>query len=131
MIVQALIKSLTAYVVGLGYAGYSAERIYLGDADYTRETVTEIVAGMDLATSLDTLPGLSQDPDRVLSSADAVMISAGDKEYRGLEPAWVKRLCGCTHPVIGDGRNVVDPDAWIEAGLACRGSAGVMGMGVV
>jgi len=53
---------------------------------------------------------------------DAVVVFAGHKEdYRGLVAELVKGLCGCAHPVIVDGRNVVDPDAWISAGFAYRG----------
>ncbi|CVK33944.1 protein of unknown function [Methanoculleus bourgensis] len=76
---------------------------------------------MDPATSPDAPPGLSRDLEGVLSGADAVVVFAGHKEYRGLEPARVKELCGCTWPVIVDGRNVVDPDAWIAEGFAYRG----------
>jgi len=38
-----------------------------------------------------------------------------------LVPEEVRRLCGCQHPAIVDGRNVVDPDVWINAGFAYRG----------
>ena len=55
------------------------------------------------------------------TGADAVVVFAGHKEYRGLVPARVKGLCGCTWPVIVDGRDVVDPGAWISAGFAYRG----------
>ena len=57
----------------------------------------------------------------MLAGADAVVVFAGHKEYRGLEPARVKGLCGCERPVIVDGRNVVEPDAWIGAGFVYRG----------
>ena len=76
---------------------------------------------MDPATSPDAPPGLSRDLEGVLSGADAVVIFTGHKEYRGLVPAEVRRLCGCAHPAVVDGRNVVDPDAWIEAGFVYRG----------
>jgi len=33
----------------------------------------------------------------------------------------VMGLCGCPWPVIVDGRNVVDRDAWIAGGFAYRG----------
>ena len=57
----------------------------------------------------------------MLSGADAVVVFAGHKEYRGLVPAEVKGLYGCPHPAVVDGRNVVDPDAWIVEGFAYRG----------
>jgi len=58
----------------------------------------------------------SLDLDGVLFGADAVVF-AGHKEYRRLVPDRVKRLCGCAHPVIVNGQNVVEPDAWIEVGF--------------
>jgi len=57
----------------------------------------------------------------VLAGADAVVVFAGHKEYRGLVPVEVRRLCGSPHPAVVDGWNVVDPDAWIGAGFAYRG----------
>jgi UDP-N-acetyl-D-mannosaminuronic acid dehydrogenase len=76
---------------------------------------------VDPVLSPDAPPGLSRDLEGVLAGADAVVVFAGHKEYRGLEPARVKGLCGCARPVIVDGRNVVDPDAWIAKGFAYRG----------
>ena len=57
----------------------------------------------------------------LLSGVDAVVIFAGHREYRGLLPARVKEVSGSVHPAVVDGRNVVDPDAWIGAGFAYRG----------
>ena len=76
---------------------------------------------VDPKTSPDAPPGLSRDLEGVLAGADAVVVFAGHKEYRGLEPAQVKGLCGCARPAVVDGRNVVDPDAWIAGGFAYRG----------
>jgi len=64
-------------------------------------------------------PGLSRDLEGVL--ADAVVVFAGHKEYRGLLAAGVRRLCGSPHPAVVDGQSVVDPDAWIAGGFAYRG----------
>jgi UDP-N-acetyl-D-mannosaminuronic acid dehydrogenase len=33
----------------------------------------------------------------------------------------VKEVSGSRHPAVVDGRNVVDPDAWIGVGFAYRG----------
>ena len=109
---------------------------FINDSDDARNTPAEpfrdaaLAAGakvrvhdpwVDPVTSPDAPPGLSRDLEGVLAGADAVVVFAGHKEYRGLEPARVKGLCGCTWPVIVDGRNVVDPDAWIAAGFVYRG----------
>ena len=76
---------------------------------------------VDPATSPDAPPGLSRDLEGVLSGADAVVVFAGHKEYRGLAPVRVRELSGSAHPAVVDGRNVVDPDAWIAAGFVYRG----------
>jgi UDP-N-acetyl-D-mannosaminuronic acid dehydrogenase len=109
---------------------------FINDSDDARNTPAEpfrdaaLAAGaevavhdpwVDPATSPDAPPGLSRDLEGVLSGADAVVVFAGHKEYRGLVPAEVRRLCGCAHPAVVDGRNVVDPDAWIGAGFVYRG----------
>lgn len=109
---------------------------FINDSDDARNTPSEpfyaaaVAAGaevrvhdpwVDPETAPDTPPGLSKDLEAVLSGADAVVVFAGHKEYRHLVPAEVKKLCGCAHPAIVDGRNVADPDAWIDAGFAYRG----------
>ena len=76
---------------------------------------------VDPETSPDAPPGLSWDLEGVLSGADAVVVFAGHKEYRGLEPARVKEHCGSAHPAVVDWRNVVDRDARISAGFAYCG----------
>jgi len=76
---------------------------------------------VDPETSPDAPPGLSRDLEGVLSGADAVVVFAGHKEYRGLVPARVKEHCGSAHPAVVDGRNIIDPDAGISAGFAYRG----------
>ncbi|MCK9278103.1 MAG: UDP-glucose/GDP-mannose dehydrogenase family protein [Methanoculleus sp.] len=75
-------------------------------------------------TSPDAPPGLSRDLEGVLSGADAVVIFAGHKEYRGLLPARVKELSGSGHPAVVDGRNVVDPDARSPRRRQSSGTAG-------
>jgi len=109
---------------------------FINDSDDARNTPAEpfrdaaLAAGaevavhdpwVDPATSPDAPPGLSRDLAGVLAGADAVAVFAGHKEYRGLVPAEVRRLCGCERSAIVDGRNVVDPDAWVGAGFAYRG----------
>ena len=88
---------------------------------------------VDPATSPDAPPGLSRDLEGVLSGADAVVVFAGHKEYRGLVPARVKGLCGCTWPVIVDGRNGFS--LWLERRLTSRAlpppGSGFFFMGVI
>ncbi len=65
--------------------------------------------------------GVSHDLDATLAGADVVTIFTGHHHYASLEPARVKELSGQEHPVIIDGRNVVDPDAFIRAGFIYKG----------
>ena len=114
----------------------SQARAFINDSDDARNTPAEpfrdaaIAAGAEVAvhdpwvdpkTSPDAPPGLSRDLEGVLAGADAVVVFAGHKEYRGLVPAEVRRLCGCARPAVVDGQSVVDPDAWIVEGFAYRG----------
>ncbi len=90
-------------------------------AEPFRDAAGEEVRVHDPWVDPDAPPGLSRDLEGVLAGADAVVVFAGHKEYRGLVPAEVRRLCGCARPAVVDGRNVVDPDAWIVEGFAYRG----------
>lgn len=56
-----------------------------------------------------------------LRDADAVVIFAGHHQYRTLNPKVLKQLSGKMHPVIIDGRNMIDPDAYIREGFVYKG----------
>lgn len=64
---------------------------------------------------------IEHDLSRVLSQADAVVIFTGHTQYRSLDPLTVKKLCGISRPVIVDGRNVIDPEAFIRNGFVYKG----------
>jgi UDP-N-acetyl-D-mannosaminuronic acid dehydrogenase len=49
------------------------------------------------------------------------VIFAGHRQYLSLEPGQLKELCAKEHPVVVDGRNVVEPDAFIDAGFVYKG----------
>ena len=68
-------------------------------------------------------PGLSLTPshEEAIRGADAVVVFAGHRQYRSLDPRQVKALTRKEHPVIVDGRNIIDPDAWIGAGFIYKG----------
>lgn len=55
----------------------------------------------------------------VLRGAEAVVLGTEWDEFRGLDPAWAKDLV--KNPYILDGRNVLDPAVWREAGWEYRG----------
>jgi UDP-N-acetyl-D-mannosaminuronic acid dehydrogenase len=68
-------------------------------------------------------PGITilSDMRDAVHGADAVIVFAGHKQYRGLDPVQIKKLTGKEHPVIVDGRNMIDPDLFIKNGFIYRG----------
>lgn len=61
------------------------------------------------------------DLDAVLGGTDAIAICTGHTIYKKLEPRRVRELAGEEHPVIVDGRNVIDPDIFIREGFVYKG----------
>jgi len=49
------------------------------------------------------------------------VIFAGHRPYYSLYPGQLQELSGQTHSVIVDGRNVGEPDAFIDAGFVYKG----------
>jgi UDP-N-acetyl-D-mannosaminuronic acid dehydrogenase len=68
-------------------------------------------------------PGVEihDDLDTVLSGADAIALFTAHSAYASLDPRQVKAISGQDHPVMVDGRNLIDPDAYIGAGFVYRG----------
>jgi UDP-N-acetyl-D-mannosaminuronic acid dehydrogenase len=64
---------------------------------------------------------ISHDLREVISGADAIAILTAHSPYRGLVPGEVKAWTGKERPVIVDGRNLVDPDAYIGEGFVYKG----------
>jgi len=105
---------------------------FIQNSDDTRNTPAEpYLAAMEEAGAevrvhdpfVDEYPGIevSHDLDATLAGADVVTIFTGHHHYASLDPVKVKELSGQEHPVIVDGRNVVDPDAFIRAGFIYKG----------
>ena len=59
--------------------------------------------------------------DEAIKGADAIVIFAGHKQYKNLDPKNLQNLSGKTHPVIIDGRNMIDPDLYINHGFVYKG----------
>jgi UDP-N-acetyl-D-mannosaminuronic acid dehydrogenase len=59
--------------------------------------------------------------EEAFEGADAIVIFAGHNLYKGLDAPYLKNLTGKKHPVIVDGRNMVDPDAYIRLGFIYKG----------
>ena len=59
--------------------------------------------------------------EEAVEGADAIVIFAGHNLYKGLDAPYLKNLSGKKHPVIIDGRNMVDPDVYIKIGYIYKG----------
>ena len=105
---------------------------FLANSDDTRNTPSEPFRDMLLAEGATVsvhdpyvadYPGVPIVPfvEEALEGADAVVIFAGHHQYRALDPKAVKNISGKRHPVIIDGRNIVDPDAFIREGFVYKG----------
>ncbi len=64
---------------------------------------------------------ISQRLEDCLEGASAVAIFTGHSQYQALKPRKIKKLTGLQHPVIVDGRNMIDPDAFINEGFVYLG----------
>lgn len=59
--------------------------------------------------------------EEAIEGADAIAIFTGHHQYRTLRAPVLKQLSGKMHPAIIDGRNIVDPDAFIREGFVYKG----------
>jgi UDP-N-acetyl-D-mannosaminuronic acid dehydrogenase len=68
-------------------------------------------------------PGIVFYPEisQVLSKVDAVILFTGHRMYYELTPQFIRELSGKTNCVIIDGRNVIDPDPFINNGFIYLG----------
>jgi UDP-N-acetyl-D-mannosaminuronic acid dehydrogenase len=64
---------------------------------------------------------ISQHLDECIKGAVAIVIFTGHRQYLDMKASELKNLAGCPHPIIIDGRNVVDPDAFIKEGFIYKG----------
>ncbi len=60
--------------------------------------------------------------EEAVKGADAIVIFAGHHQYRGLDAEGLKNLTRKKHPVIIDGRNMIDPMRISGAGSFTRAS---------
>jgi UDP-N-acetyl-D-mannosaminuronic acid dehydrogenase len=65
--------------------------------------------------------GIGENLETVLRGADAIALFTAHSAYADLDPRQLKALSGSVHPVVVDGRNLLDPDACIAAGFVYKG----------
>jgi UDP-N-acetyl-D-mannosaminuronic acid dehydrogenase len=105
---------------------------FIANSDDARNTPSEMYR--DLAQEsgatvrvhdpyVDTYPGvqIERDLEEVLSGADAIALFTDHAQYRGLNASHIRMRSGHAHPVIVDGRNLIDADAFIRAGFVYKG----------
>lgn len=64
---------------------------------------------------------IEQKLEDCIKGATAIAIFTGHKQYLNLKASAIKKLTGMQHPVIVDGRNVINPDAFIKEGFVYKG----------
>jgi len=105
---------------------------FLANSDDTRNTPAEPYRDLLLAAGaavtvhdpyVADYPGVPIVPfvEQALEGADAVVIFAGHHQYRALKAPEIRNLTGKRHPVLVDGRNLVEPDAYIQEGFIYKG----------
>lgn len=88
--------------------------------DFLLEAGTEVAVHDSYVLSY---PGveLNRDLEEVVRGADCISIMTAHHDYLKLDPIWMKKLTGKKNPIIVDGRNVVEPDKFIDAGFVYKG----------
>ncbi len=105
---------------------------FIRNSDDARNTPSEVYrdllldAGAEVRVHdpyVEHYPGVTilRDIGEALEGADAVAIFADHGAYLRLSSDIVKESMGVDRPVIVDGRNVVDPDTFIDAGFIYKG----------
>lgn len=64
---------------------------------------------------------ISSSLEEVLTGADAVVIFTGHREYLSLNSQEIRKVMKKECPIIIDGRNIVDPDQYINLGFIYKG----------
>jgi UDP-N-acetyl-D-mannosaminuronic acid dehydrogenase len=105
---------------------------FIRDSDDARNTPSEpyrnlcLKAGAKVAVHdpyVVNYPGveISNKLEEVIKDADAIIFLAGHSAYSDIKAERVKKLTGKKNPIIVDGRNVIEPDAFINKGFIYKG----------
>jgi UDP-N-acetyl-D-mannosaminuronic acid dehydrogenase len=105
---------------------------FIANSDDARNTPSEVyrdhmkAQGAEISVHdpyVEDYPGIriEKDLDEVLRDASTVVIFTGHSEYRSLNPVKMRERMGKKRPVMIDGRNMVDPDRFIQAGWVFKG----------
>jgi UDP-N-acetyl-D-mannosaminuronic acid dehydrogenase len=122
---RAGVSPQRAKVALLGWA-------FLADSDDTRNTPSEpfrdllVREGVSVTVHDPYVADYSGVPivafvEEAVRGADAIVIFAAHHHYKALDAAYLKMLTGKAHPAIVDGRNLIDPDVFINHGFIYKG----------
>lgn len=64
---------------------------------------------------------IEKDIAETVKNADALIVLTAHNEYRSLTADLLHKMTGIEHPAVIDGRNIIDPDSFIENGWVYRG----------
>ncbi|WP_042705932.1 nucleotide sugar dehydrogenase [Methanomicrobium mobile] len=64
---------------------------------------------------------IDKDISETVKGADAVILLTAHNEYKELDPKLLKKMTANEHPAVIDGRNIFDPDSFINNGWIYRG----------
>lgn len=122
---RAGISRKNAKIALLGWA-------FLANSDDTRNTPSELFHDACIREGAQVIvhdpyvtgyPGITivSRIEEAVRDADAVVIFTGHRQYKTLDVLNLKNLTAKKHPVIIDGRNMVDPDTFIRCGFIYKG----------
>jgi UDP-N-acetyl-D-mannosaminuronic acid dehydrogenase len=105
---------------------------FISNSDDARNTPSEVYRNLCMDRGAEVrvhdpyvrnFPGVHivQDLVEVIRDSDAIAIFTAHDTYQHLDAPRVKELCRIPHPVIVDGRNVIDPDLFIREGFLYKG----------
>ena len=105
---------------------------FIRDSDDARNTPSEPYRDLCLKAGATVMvhdpyvvnyPGIeiSDDLEKVVKDADAVVVLAGHSAYFDVKADWIKEATGKKNPIIVDGRNIVEPDEFICKGFVYKG----------
>ena len=105
---------------------------FLNNSDDTRNTPAELYYNMIIEKGAHVFVHdpyventgnikITHELSKAVRDAAAVVIFTGHKQFFDLDAKKIKKLTGFDHPVIIDGRNVIDPETFIKEGFVYKG----------
>ena len=102
---------------------------FLPDTDDSRNSPSEAYVSHLIEHSIDYqihdpyTDGMNTDFNETISNSDVLAIFTAHSQYKKLfeDPIKIKNIMNRDHPIIIDGRNIIDPDSFIKNGFIYKG----------